>query len=98
MNELFSLLQVLKYRKFTTVAAAGERLDETVINLMSREMSKIDYALATGHEIYRAPLEGIFIAIFVYRQIGVAGLFGVLLLLAFVPLLCEFFFAFIFKT
>jgi hypothetical protein len=81
-------LQVLKCRKFNITA--GERLDEIVINLMSREMSKIDYALATGHEIYRAPLEGIFIAIFVYRQIGVAGLIGVLLLLAFVPLLCEF--------
>lgn len=67
----------------------GERFDETVINLMSREMSKIDYALATGHEIYRAPLEAVFIIIFVYREIGIAGLFGAFLLLALVPLLCE---------
>lgn len=67
----------------------GERFDETVINLMSRETSKIDYALATGHEIYRAPFEAFFIAIFVYREIGVAGLLGALLLIAFVPLSCE---------
>lgn len=78
-------MQVLKSQKFIL----GERFDETVINLITREMSKIDYALATGHEIYRAPIEAFFIAIFVYREIGVAGLLGALLLIAFVPLLCE---------
>lgn len=53
-------------------------------------MSKIDYALATAHEIYRAPLEALFITIMVYREMGLAGLVGALLLLAFVPFLCEF--------
>lgn len=67
----------------------GERLDEKVINLISRDMNKIDYALATSHEIYRAPLEAFFIGIFVYREIGVAGLLGMLLLLGSVPILCE---------
>lgn len=61
---------------------------------MSREMNKIDYALATGHEIYRAPLEAFFIAIFVYREIGVAGLLGALFLIAFVPLSCELIFSY----
>lgn len=68
----------------------GEPFDERVINLISRDMNKIDYALATSHEIYRAPLEAFFIAIFVYREIGVAGLIGIVMMLGCVPVLCEF--------
>lgn len=78
-------LQVLKYRALMT----DERFDEKVINLISGDMNKIDYALATAHEIYRAPLEAFFIGIFVYRESGAAGLLGMLLMLSSVPLLCE---------
>jgi hypothetical protein len=68
----------------------GEPFDERVINLISRDMNKIDYALATSHEIYRAPLEALFIGVFVYREIGCAGLIGIVMLLGCVPFLCEF--------
>lgn len=68
----------------------AERFDEKLINLISRDMSKIDYALATSHEIYRAPIEAFFIGIFVYKEIGVGGLIGMMLLLGCIPLLCEF--------
>lgn len=76
---------MLKHRAIMT----DERFDEKVINLISGDMNKIDYALATAHEIYRAPFEAFFIGIFVYRESGVAGLFGMFLMLACVPLLCE---------
>ncbi len=79
-------LQVLKCQQFAT----SERFDEKVINMISRDMNKIDYALATSHEIYRTPLEVIFIGFFVYKEIGEIGLLGMLLLLAAVPFLCEF--------
>jgi hypothetical protein len=53
-------------------------------------MNKLDYAIATCHEIYRAPLEALLIAYFIHKESGVAGLFGIISMMAFVPLLCEF--------
>lgn len=79
------MIQVLKCQKFHS----DERLDIKVINLLSQEINKLDYAVATCHELYRAPLEAVFIGYFIFKEAGVAGLFGIILMLAFVPLLCK---------
>lgn len=76
---------MLKYQKLHT----DDRLDIRVINIMSREINKLDYAVATSHELYRAPLEAVLMGFFVYIEAGVAGLLGIILVLSFVPLLCE---------
>ncbi|XP_070505627.1 probable multidrug resistance-associated protein lethal(2)03659 isoform X2 [Chironomus tepperi] len=75
--------KVLKCQK----SHVDERLDVKVINLMSREINKLDYAIATCHELYRAPLEAVLIGIYIFKEVGFEGIFGKILMLAFVPLL-----------
>lgn len=86
----YKINQVLKSSKRST----HEQLKNEMLLLMSREInSKFGYAIATCHEIYRAPLEAIFITILIFKEIGIAGIFGIALIIVFVPLLCEFLYA-----
>lgn len=57
---------------------------------MSNDVARFDYAVATCHDIYKGPLEAVLLGYFIYREIGVSGLFGIGCLLFFVPLLCEY--------
>lgn len=47
--------------------------------------SKFHQALTTSHDMYRAPLEACAMTFFVYLEMGLNGLAGTALLLAFVP-------------
>ncbi|KAG5669864.1 hypothetical protein PVAND_000155 [Polypedilum vanderplanki] len=77
----------LLYKKVLKLSKNSTQFHIIVTNLISRDMNKLDYAIATCHEIYRIPLEALFIAYFIYKETGIVGLFGIISMIAFVPLL-----------
>lgn len=77
--------QVLQLKQ----SATHGTLEVELMNLMAAVSSKIYQALSTSHEVYRAPLEAVVIGFFVYREMGMSGLAGCGIILAFVPVLCE---------
>ncbi|XP_058839991.1 ATP-binding cassette sub-family C member 4-like [Topomyia yanbarensis] len=77
----------LIYRKIfqmtTTLSADG--LSGRVINLMSNDASRFDYAVIFFHDLWKGPVELVIVSVLVYRLIGPAGLIGIGLLLLFIP-------------
>lgn len=57
-----------------------------VINLLSNDLAKFDIALAFFHDIWKGPFETILIGYLIYREIGVAGIVGIVFILSFIPI------------
>jgi len=57
-----------------------------VINLMSNDVSKFDWAISFIQDLWKGPFETILIGYFIYREMSYAGLVGLAFLLAFMPL------------
>lgn len=60
-----------------------------IINLMSSDLSKFEYAVAYFHEIGKGPLHILLTVVLAYHEIGVAGIFGVATIVSVVPLQCK---------
>ncbi|XP_058461370.1 probable multidrug resistance-associated protein lethal(2)03659 isoform X2 [Malaya genurostris] len=77
----------LIYRKIfqmsTTLSADG--LSGRIINLMSNDVSRFDYAVIFFHDLWKGPVELVIVSVLVYRLIGPVGLIGIALLLLFIP-------------
>lgn len=69
-------------------SAAVDGLNGELINLMSNDVSKFEYAVAVFQDIYKGPIEAVILSYFIYREIGVSGLIGMGFLLFFIPLQC----------
>ncbi|XP_050086989.1 ATP-binding cassette sub-family C member 4-like isoform X2 [Anopheles aquasalis] len=69
-----------------TKAAATDGMTGQVINLMSNDVAKFDTATGFVHDIWKGLIELFVLGYFIYRQIGVTGLFGIAFLLSFIPL------------
>lgn len=86
-----SSLRKLLHKKYTqalriTKAAATDGMTGQVINLMSNDVAKFDTATGFVHDIWKGLIELFVLGYFIYRQIGVTGLFGIAFLLSFIPL------------
>ncbi|XP_055536676.1 ATP-binding cassette subfamily C member 4-like isoform X2 [Wyeomyia smithii] len=77
----------LIYRKVLemTSSQSTDGLSGRVINLMSNDVSRFDYAVIFFHDLWKGPVELLIVSVLVYRVIGVSGLVGIGLLLLFIP-------------
>ncbi|XP_035890492.1 uncharacterized protein LOC118502378 [Anopheles stephensi] len=69
-----------------TKAAGTDGMTGQVINLMSNDVAKFDTATGFVHDIWKGLIELLVLGFFIYRQIGISGLFGIAFLLSFIPL------------
>ncbi|XP_034484923.1 probable multidrug resistance-associated protein lethal(2)03659 [Drosophila innubila] len=78
----------LMYRKSLRLSrtALSDTSVGQVVNLLSNDVGRFDGILLIVHFIWLAPLELIVVTYFMYEKIGLACLFGVALMLLFLPL------------
>uniref|UniRef100_A0A182MWL7 Uncharacterized protein n=1 Tax=Anopheles culicifacies TaxID=139723 RepID=A0A182MWL7_9DIPT len=69
-----------------TKAAGTDGMTGQVINLMSNDVAKFDTATGFVHDIWKGLIELLVLGFFIYKQIGISGLFGIAFLLSFIPL------------
>ncbi|XP_051862486.1 probable multidrug resistance-associated protein lethal(2)03659 isoform X2 [Drosophila albomicans] len=78
----------LVYRKALRLSrtSLGDTTVGQVVNLLSNDVGRFDTVLINVHYLWVAPLELIVVTYFMYDQIGVSALFGVAVMLLFLPL------------
>lgn len=78
----------LIYRKALKLSktALRETTVGQVVNLLSNDVNRFDIAIAYIHYLWLGPLESIIVTYFMYQQIGVSAIIGVISLLMFIPL------------
>ncbi|XP_054091098.1 probable multidrug resistance-associated protein lethal(2)03659 isoform X2 [Zeugodacus cucurbitae] len=78
----------LIYRKALRLnrTALGGTTTGHVVNLISNDVGRFDTSLMHLHVLWVGPLETAVVAVLMYREIGVASLFGVAAMLLFIPL------------
>ncbi|XP_040165805.1 multidrug resistance-associated protein 4-like [Anopheles arabiensis] len=69
-----------------TKAAGTDGMTGQVINLLSNDVAKFDTATGFVHDIWKGLIELVVLGFFIYKQIGISGLFGIAFLLSFIPL------------
>lgn len=57
-----------------------------VVNLMSNDVNRFDAALLYFNYLWLSPVQMLLILYLLYRQIGVAALFGMVAIFIFIPL------------
>ncbi|XP_055588125.1 probable multidrug resistance-associated protein lethal(2)03659 [Uranotaenia lowii] len=77
----------LVYRKILQLRScqSADGLSGRVINLMSNDVSRFDYAVIFFHDLWKGPVELIIVTGLVYDLMGPSGLIGIVLLLLFIP-------------
>lgn len=67
-------------------AAVRDGLNGQLINLLSNDVARFEYALLFLHDVWKGPAETIMFAYFIYREIGLAAVIGIAFVLCFIPL------------
>ncbi|XP_055617495.1 ATP-binding cassette sub-family C member 4-like isoform X2 [Toxorhynchites rutilus septentrionalis] len=77
----------LIYRKVLqlSVAFSADGLTGRVINLISNDVSRFDYAVIFFHDLWKGPVELVIVSVLVHRLMGWPGLIGIVALLLFIP-------------
>ncbi|XP_023034344.1 probable multidrug resistance-associated protein lethal(2)03659 isoform X1 [Drosophila willistoni] len=80
-------LSSLIYRKALRLnrSALGETTVGQVVNLLSNDVGRFDTVLINIHYLWLAPLELVLVTYLMYIEIGVSSLFGVAVMLLFLP-------------
>ncbi|XP_022215922.2 probable multidrug resistance-associated protein lethal(2)03659 [Drosophila obscura] len=80
-------LSSLIYRKSLRLSrtALGDTTVGQVVNLLSNDVGRFDMVLINVHYLWVAPLELIVVTYLMYIEIGVSSLFGVAVMLLFLP-------------
>ncbi|KAH8382740.1 hypothetical protein KR009_005071, partial [Drosophila setifemur] len=80
-------LSSLIYRKALRLSrtALGDTTVGQVVNLLSNDVGRFDMVLINVHYLWIAPLELIVVTYLMYLEIGVSSLFGVAVMLLFLP-------------
>ncbi|XP_050579550.1 probable multidrug resistance-associated protein lethal(2)03659 isoform X2 [Bombus affinis] len=78
----------LIYRKALKLSrtALGETTVGQAVNLLSNDVNRFDVALIYLHYLWLGPLETIIITYFMYMEVELSAIFGVIILLLFIPL------------
>lgn len=78
----------LIYRKALKLSktALRETTAGQVVNLLSNDVNRFDIAVLFAHQLWVGPLQTILVTYFMYEQVGVSAVIGVLFLLMFIPL------------
>lgn len=78
----------LIYRKALKLSrtALGETTIGQAVNLLSNDVNRFDIALIYLHYLWLGPLETIIITYFMYKEVELSAIFGVIILLLFIPL------------
>lgn len=78
----------LIYKKALRIlkSSTQEGQNGKIINLLSNDLAKFDNAFLFIHEIWKGPLQAILFMIVIHREMQIAGVIGVIFLLAFIPL------------
>ncbi|XP_012339261.1 probable multidrug resistance-associated protein lethal(2)03659 [Apis florea] len=78
----------LIYRKALKLSrtALGDTTVGQAVNLLSNDVNRFDIAIIYIHYLWIGPLETIIITYFMYRQVELSAMFGVIVLLLFIPL------------
>ncbi|XP_060815467.1 probable multidrug resistance-associated protein lethal(2)03659 isoform X2 [Bombus pascuorum] len=78
----------LIYRKALKLSktALGETTIGQAVNLLSNDVNRFDVALIYLHYLWLGPLETIIITYFMYKEVELSAIFGVIILLLFIPL------------
>lgn len=78
----------LIYRKSLRIlkASAEDGQNGKIINILSSDLPRFDTAFTFAHEMWEGPIQTLLFLAVIYWQIGLAGIIGVVFLLAFSPL------------
>lgn len=78
----------LIYRKALRIlkSSTQEGQNGKIINLLSNDLAKFEVAFLYIHEIWKGPLQAVLFMVVIYMQMGIAGVVGLIFLLAFIPL------------
>lgn len=81
----------LIYRKALKLSksALGQTTAGQIVNLLSNDVNRFDVAVIFAHQLWVGPLETIIITYFMYQEVGVSAVIGVIFLLMFIPLQCK---------
>lgn len=77
----------LIYRKALKLSksALGETTVGQMVNLISNDVGRFDFAMQHFHNLWVAPLETVVVMCFLYFYVGPTGLVGAMFLLLFIP-------------
>lgn len=67
--------------------ALGETSAGKVVNLLSNDVNRFDYASLFFNAIWISPLLTFIVGCLLFNEVGVAGLVGILVVFAIVPIL-----------
>ncbi|XP_073846051.1 multidrug resistance protein 5 isoform X1 [Musca autumnalis] len=76
------------YRKALRLSktALGSTTSGQVVNLISNDVGRLDTSMIHMHYLWLGPIEIVIITFLMYREIGVSSLFGVAIMILFLPL------------
>ncbi|KNC31638.1 putative multidrug resistance-associated protein lethal(2)03659 [Lucilia cuprina] len=76
------------YRKALRLSktALGNTTSGQVVNLISNDVGRLDTSMIHMHYLWLGPVEIVIITYLMYREIGVSSLFGVAIMILFLPL------------
>lgn len=76
------------YRKSLRLSknALGDTTAGQIVNLLSNDVGRLDLSIIFLHYLWVGPVETVILTYLMYREIGLASIFGVIFLLMFIPL------------
>ncbi|XP_053698234.1 probable multidrug resistance-associated protein lethal(2)03659 [Sabethes cyaneus] len=75
-----------KLLKLTKSVAANDGLTGKIMNLLSSDVGILDDTFYTLHDLWKPLLECVLVGFLIYRELGSAGLLGMILILSVIPL------------
>lgn len=78
----------LMYRKALRLSKSSNEdgLNGKIINIISNDLTKIDFGLSFVHDVWKGPIEAITFFVIIYMEIGISAVMGMAFLAAFIPL------------
>ncbi|KAK4880755.1 hypothetical protein RN001_008901 [Aquatica leii] len=77
----------LIYRKALKLSksAVGQTTVGQIVNLLSNDVNRFDVAVLFAHQLWVGPLETFVVTYFMYQEVGISAVIGVVFLLFFIP-------------
>ncbi|KAF5283712.1 hypothetical protein FQR65_LT13747 [Abscondita terminalis] len=77
----------LIYRKALKLSKSslGQTTVGQIVNLLSNDVNRFDVAVLFAHQLWVGPLETFVVTYFMYEEVGISALLGVIFLLLFIP-------------